>query len=1042
MQAITPRAASVWSLAAAAAMTIAVGNAQAAQPIAHEVAALYNVLKNPGFEDGGARPASWGRYPRQDSEAGRLMRDTGVAHSGKASGLVWSAAPYVPGKPWMQWNQYGLPVEGGCSLIVSCHVKTEGCAPAHVGFHFYGEGRAHLGFVPLEFRNGKQEWTYLRGRVDVPDAAQTMGFVLYARDKGKTWYDDVAVLATPSASAARGTPKLDGRLDDACWAKNLAVSRFAVHTGDRLPADGTRAWIAYDDRALYVAFRCPHPAGSALKADAQEHDGKSWLDDSIEVFLDPDHDHKGYYQFTVNSLGVIRDSRGTDPSWESGARAAVVRRADAWLIELAIPYDNLALTLDVGQVWGINLVRNDRVRGETSTWSLGGFHRASRFGNVALAPDLSRYCRNDLGRRLDQREQDMAGLRQELRAAEFAEDDMREPARLLSKAKAEIARLRRVAAGDVVSDKGGWAGVKRALAGVADTTKAARAAALQAVFAVQDKGEGAFRIAIAHSLQKVRRSGPVLEGMITQRVRLDAARDETESFQLVVIPSGRSLKQVEVAAPPLKAEAGQIPIEWQRVDYVETAPPGYPTKYVGWWPDPLLPPGPFDVAAGQRQPLWFNVVVPPDARPGDYRGEVTIRHAGQSIAVPVTLRVRSFRLPRPGTLATAFGLYAQILSDGYYRGPYRERMAQKDYVRWCEFMARYRLTPKNVARDYISFERKGDEWTFDLSGLKPTVADLAPKYYAPYSFCLHRLPTGPTVLKGIESNNAPNITHWAAIVKAIDAEWRRRGLPPKVYIYGVDEPRREIYPFLREAYAKIRETAPQYPIMQTIGDASPTELVGAVDIWCPLSARLDSPFYAERVKAGDTLWTYVCCSPKHPYANFFVDRPATEHRVLFWQTWQRKATGFLYWCVCYWRGLPTPSTGKKCWPEVPLRFGDLGTYRSYKDNGDGVLIYPGPDMTPYSSLRLEIIRDGIEDYEYLALLARLVNAAKALPAAKRPAQELLDKAEALCLVPASISRSMSKYTDRPESIFERRRQVADMAERLWAAAGVESGRDL
>ena len=47
------------------------------------------------------------------------------------------------------------------------------------------------------------------------------------------------------------------------------------------------------------------------------------------------------------------------------------------------------------------------------------------------------------------------------------------------------------------------------------------------------------------------------------------------------------------------------------------------------------------------------------------------------------------------------------------------------------------------------------------------------------------------------------------------------------------------------------------------------------------------------------------------------------------------------------------------WPEVPIHFKDLGTAQSFKVNGDGVLLYPGPGLTPYPSLRLEVIRDGI-----------------------------------------------------------------------------------
>src|SRR4029079_10509875 len=51
-------------------------------------------------------------------------------------------------------------------------------------------------------------------------------------------------------------------------------------------------------------------------------------------------------------------------------------------------------------------------------------------------------------------------------------------------------------------------------------------------------------------------------------------------------------------------------------------------------------------------------------------------------------------------------------------------------------------------------------------------------------------------------------------------------------------------------------------------------------------------------------------------------------------------------------------------------------------NGDGTLVYPGRPKNiggntdiPIESIRLKLIRDGLEDYEYLNLLARHADAA-------------------------------------------------------------------
>jgi len=736
----------------------------AAEAVPAAAAAPYDLLENGGFEEGDTLPAWWRRYPPKDERGNRHLRDTAAAHSGKASALLWSVAPHTPGKAGMQWNRYGIAVEGGAALVASFWVRTEGVAAAGAGCHFYDSDRKHLGFVKIDGPARADDWTLVRKTVRVPAAAKTMGFALYARDLGKTWYDDVALLATPATAAVRASPTIDGRLDEPCWSPGRAISGFVV----------------------------------------------------------------------------------------------------------------------------------------------------------VLAP----------------------------------------------------------------------------------------------------------------SLAKVRRSGPVVGGLLEPCVRLDAARDEAEAFQLVVVPGAGPLEHVTVEAPPLTGPGGTIPIAWHRVGYVKTAPPSYKVAWVGWWPDVLLPPSPFGIRAGQRQPLWFTVAVPPDATPGAYEGTVTVRCGGRAVGVPVALWVRNFRLPRPGTLATAFGLYASALSRGYYgTAPYRDKMPIETYARWCRFLAERRLTPKNVAREYISVTKEGDGWAVGLSALEHTVAPLAGTHYAPYSFCLHRTPTASALWR---PGAKPDPEGWAAVTGAIADEWTRQRLPDQVYIYGMDEPRPTDYPVLRDLYARIRKAAPGYPIMQTIGDRNPTPLVGLVDIWCPLSARLDAPFYAARRRAGDRLWTYVCCSPKPPYANFFVDQPATAHRVLFWQAWQHGCTGVLYWCVCWWSGLPSP-----CSPDAPIDFAALGTYQKFKANGDGLLVYPGPDLTPWSSIRLEIVRDGIEDYEYLALLRRLIARAKALPPDRRPAPDWLARAESLCDVPPDISRTLTDYTHDPAPLIARRRAIGNALERLTALLGDE-----
>jgi len=433
---------------------------------------------------------------------------------------------------------------------------------------------------------------------------------------------------------------------------------------------------------------------------------------------------------------------------------------------------------------------------------------------------------------------------------------------------------------------------------------------------------------------------------------------------------------------------------------------------VGWWPDPLLPPGPVSVRAGERQPLWFTVTVPPDARPGRYKGQVSVRGVGlDAFRVPLEVRVWDFQLPRPGRLAAPFGLYAHALSNWYYgTAPYSEAMPVEQFAEWCAFMGRYRLTPKNIAREYLGTVRSDGETVPDLSRLQETLQPLASSLYAPYSFCIYRLPSNHSIAGSAWQRDLPRAED--DFFEHVQA-WEGLGLPSEAYVYGVDEPKPEQYPLLRKIYKRIKKRAPIYPIMQTIGDPYPKALEEWVDIWCPLTARLEGDFYANRVKAGDRLWTYVCCSPKPPYANFFVDQPATAHRALFWQVKDAGAAGLLYWCVCWWKGLPSSASGKPHFPEVPLDLAEADTYQSFKVNGDGLLLYPGRDGQPWPSLRLEVIRDGIEDYEYLALL-----------------EERTGGASDLVEVPDELSRSWTQYTDDPEVLSRRRRALGELIQDL------------
>jgi hypothetical protein len=98
-----------------------------------------------------------------------------------------------------------------------------------------------------------------------------------------------------------------------------------------------------------------------------------------------------------------------------------------------------------------------------------------------------------------------------------------------------------------------------------------------------------------------------------------------------------------------------------------------------------------------------------------------------------------------------------------------------------------------------------------------------------------------------------------------------------------------------------------------------------------------------------------------------------------WTSWRFGINGLLYWSTTNW------VSTRDVWTN-PLTFG--GQY-----NMEGSLLYPGVDAGVQGlvgSIRLKEIREGLEDYEYIRLLAERRGAAAAEEIVKRIARTWQD----------------------------------------------------
>ena len=540
---------------------------------------------------------------------------------------------------------------------------------------------------------------------------------------------------------------------------------------------------------------------------------------------------------------------------------------------------------------------------------------------------------------------------------------------------------------------------------------------------------GAAALWTASGLRKV----PRLRNLPTAKVdaiRFAAAGGETEAAQLVVTPSADAKDvRVTVAGAGFPADAA----ETLRVGYVPVRLRTDGLGAPGDWPDPIFRPdgGKIAVPAGVNQPFWIRVKVPAGMAKGVHRATVRVEietAAGtETDEVPLEVEVYGFSLPKETTCRTSFGLSIWA-ANAYHRLRTAEDRRTVERL-YRESMAAHRLSPYTaVPAVRVTWSGPKDdpermEPVFDWA----TWDAAAERAFGEFGFntsVLYLTGIGggaatsekPREIEGFAYGTKGYESLMAKYLGGVARHLGEMGWLDRFYVYMYDEPEPKNYPYVMSICELLRKYAPGVRRMLT--EQPSAGLLGGPDVWCPLLHLTGTAGEPKCRANGDRMWWYICCDPQAPYVAEFIDRGQLDLRTWLWQTWQHDISGVLVWDTCYWtRDLgdgkrQNPYADAAAWGNDWKNFG----------NGDGRFFYPpracfdggmGPVLEgPVETLRLEALRDGLEDYEYLAILKRL-----------DPSNPLLE-------VPASISVDLERRTRDPQTILAHRRAVAEEIERL------------
>jgi len=510
----------------------------------------------------------------------------------------------------------------------------------------------------------------------------------------------------------------------------------------------------------------------------------------------------------------------------------------------------------------------------------------------------------------------------------------------------------------------------------------------------------------SNALTKVMRSD-LPQASARDLLQITAARAEVVSSQAVFRPH-KNITAASVSISNLRHEkvdteidASAVKLQWVRYIDINRNTAGIPddelvARAPASIPDPFWEGSTIPVKANQAQPIWIEIHVPENAKPGDYTGKLTVTAEAQSSEMPLKLHVWNFEVPGQRHLSVINwwnfpGLGFKNVKT--YSEKYWDLLGQ-----FCAFLVGHRQTDVQTSLNLI--QEKGDDkqgYSYDTGRLE-RYAEVAFKAGI-RQIHLHSVGRRTQSLTNPASRIIPNESGFRRL-----AEWQkviqRRNWQNRFLVSISDEP----FIHHEESYAamvdRVHKTAPSVRCIEAVE----AEYLGKLDIYVPKLSHLN--LWYPRFEQ-----VHTCCHPVGRYPNRFLDQSLLKVRVLHWLNYLYDMDGYLHWGLNHFAG-DNPYTQQAISKGLPL--------------GDRAIVYPG-EKGLLGSLRFSAMRDGLQDFEYLWVLENELSKIK-----KKVGQEAfwLDPRQRSLELCRRVIWSFYEYTRDPDVMLNTRNAIAREIEQL------------
>jgi hypothetical protein len=354
--------------------------------------------------------------------------------------------------------------------------------------------------------------------------------------------------------------------------------------------------------------------------------------------------------------------------------------------------------------------------------------------------------------------------------------------------------------------------------------------------------------------------------------------------------------------------------------------------------DALVPLDQGLINTGPVLEIWATVKIPPGLAPGLHPGEIIFQDKNGVYRQPLEVKVWNFALP--DDLAVPIMGSINFIKERFARYGVQSPEHYDEVLRaYLRSMREYKINSLGYFYPFPVQLLQAGKRVEDFPGfdrmLRYVVNDL--------NYRLFRVPILPGAKHMDQSYG--DFASRAPIYYSIFRDYLvRNNWEKRVLIKIWDEPKAEAYQSLYKAYALVKKVAPGIRT-ETAGKEPDPQLAKVIDVWVSYAIYYDPAKIAAARAQGQEIWLYA--NKLHG-----IDQPLAHQRLIGWLMHNYGYQGYLIWSLNNWPQDP--------WTNIP---GKIDALRR------GTFYYPDPKTClPNPTTRLEALRRGLQDYQYLVLL--------------------------------------------------------------------------